>query len=84
MMRQLRERSISAKWQVNADSSTSRAIAARIGSGKLRRPQIRDLRAHERARAGNAADKEADLGSQHFGAGRIAGLVDMANPRFSN
>ena len=71
---------------IRSDSSAGRAIATRIGSGKLRHLHIRDLWIQERARARDlrlervsTEDNTSDLGTKHLDKKRMSKLMSMAN-----
>ncbi len=71
---------------VEIDSNEGRAIATRIGSGKVRHLMIRDLWVQERVRAGElqlgrvcTEDNTSDLGTKNLDKKRMLKLMDMAN-----
>ena len=71
---------------IRSDSSAGRAIATRIGSGKLRHLHIRDLWIQERVRARDlrlervsTEDNTSDLGTKHLDRKRMNKLMSMAN-----
>lgn len=70
---------------VQSDSSAARGIASRIGSGKLRHLQIRDLWIQEKTRNGEiklekqkSEDNTSDLGTKYLDRKRIDKLIAMA------
>ena len=74
---------------IQSDSSAARGMASRIGCGKIRHLQIRDLWIQERVRSGDlllenalTADNTSDLGTKHIDAKRIEKLVGLAGMRF--
>ena len=81
---------VAVKSQVCSDSNAGRAIASRIGSGRVRHLQIRGLWLQERVRAGelelgrvNSADNRSDLGTQYLERGRIMKLLEITNLRLT-
>ena len=76
------------KSQVNSDSNAARGIASRIGSGKVRHLQIRDLWVQERVRSGElqlgkvGTDvNRSDMGTKYLDGKRIEKLMEMASLR---
>ena len=71
---------------IRSDSSAGRAIATRIGSGRLRHLHIRDLWIQERVRARDlrlervsTEDNASDLGTKHLDKKRMNKLMSMAS-----
>ncbi len=90
MMRQFYEQvGLPVRAVIQSDSSAARGMASRIGCGKIRHLQIRDLWIQERVRSGDlllekalTADNTSDLGTKHIDAKRIEKLVGLAGMRF--
>ncbi|CAK0858488.1 unnamed protein product [Prorocentrum cordatum] len=89
MMRQFYQQcGIEVASKVHSDSNAGRAIATRIGSGKVRHLQIRDLWVQERVRLGelqlgrvDTESNRSDLGTKHLDGKRVLKLLEMSNLR---
>ena len=89
MMRQFFQQcGIEVASKVHSDSNAGRAIATRIGSGKVRHLQIRDLWVQERVRLGelqlgrvDTENNRSDLGTKHLDGKRVLKLLEMSNLR---
>jgi hypothetical protein len=90
MMRQFYEQvGLPVRAVIQSDSSAARGMASRIGCGKIRHLQIRDLWIQERVRSGDlllekalTADNTSDLGTKHIDAKRIEKLVGLSGMSF--
>ena len=89
MMRQFfAQCGIEVRSRVSSDSSAGRAIASRIGSGKVRHLQIRDLWVQERVREGDllldrvsTLENRSDLGTKYLDRSRMDLLMSMSGLR---